>query len=333
MAKPSKRSGTFEAGEVRRPQRLLDQVRHALRVRHRSERTEEAYVSWIRRYILFHDKRHPSEMGTAELSEFLTHLALAGNVSPSTQNQALSAILFLYRHVLRRELPGIDAVRAKRRPRAPLVLSRDEVDALLAQLSGVPWLVACLLYGSGLRVREALGLRVKDIDLERRQITVHEGKGGRGRVTMLPRRLVEPLRTHLAKLRVRYQENLRDGRADVSLPHALDRKYPRASRSWAWQYLFPSSRLTHTRSGLVRRHLHPSVVQRAVKGAVRRAGLSKNASCHTLRHSFATHILENGYDIRTLQELLGHSSVKTTQIYAHALLRGVRGVRSPLDDD
>ena len=314
--------------------RLLDRVRHRCRVKHYSIRTESCYVDWIRRFILFHDKRHPADMGAPEVEAFLSHLAVNRNVAASTQNQALAAILFLYREVLEIELPWLEGVtRAKRPPRLPVVLSESEVQRLLAQLEGTPLLIASLLYGSGLRLMEALRLRVKDVDLERNEIIVRSGKGGKDRHTVLPARLIPSLRAQMNRVKTLHEQDLLDKLAPVYLPHALERKYPNAGRELAWQFLFPSEKPSvDPRTGILRRHhIHESRVQRAIRNAVRRAGLNKPASSHTLRHSFATHMLERGYDIRTVQELLGHRDVRTTQIYTHVLNRGGLGVRSPLD--
>jgi len=314
--------------------KLLDQYRERLRIKHYSLRTEQAYLHWVRRFIYFHSKRHPAGLGGPEVERFLSHLATEGRVSASTQNQALAALLFLYREVLGKELPWMDGVvRAKRPARVPVVLSENEVRALLAQLDGKRWLVAALLYATGMRLLEGLRLRVKDVDFERREITVRDGKGGRDRRTMLPERLIEPLRSHLARVKVLHERDLAEGFGDVYLPFALSRKYPRAGRSWAWQYVFPSgSRSNDPLDGTVRRHhLDEKVVQRAVLEAARKAGLAKPVSPHVLRHSFATHLLESGYDIRTVQELLGHKDVSTTMVYTHVLNKGGRGVKSPFD--
>ena len=314
--------------------RLLDRVRHRCRVKHYSIRTEKRYVDWIRRFILFHDKRHPAGMGAPEVEAFLTWLAVERNVAPSTQNQALAAILFLYKEVLEIELPWLDGVtRAKKPPRLPVVLSESEVRRLLARLEGTPLLVASLLYGSGLRLMEALRLRVKDLDFERKEITVRSGKGGKDRRTMLPVSLSEPLESQVVRVRILHEQDLHAGLAPVYLPHALERKYPNAGRELAWQFLFPAPKPARDpRSGVLRRHhLHSSVIQRAIRKAVRLAGITKPATSHTLRHSFATHLLERGQDIRTVQELLGHKDVRTTQIYTHVLNRGGHGVVSPLE--
>jgi integron integrase len=314
--------------------RLLDRVRLAIRARHYSPRTEKAYVGWVRRYVLFHGKRHPDQMGAPEVAGYLAHLASRRNVSASTQNQAFSALLFLYREVLGRELAGLeDTPRAKRPVRVPLVLSREEVSAVLRQVRGVPWLMTSLLYGAGLRLLECCRLRVKDVDLARGELTVHDGKGRKDRVTVLPGRLCEPLRAHLERVRHQHLADLGAGAGSVALPDALGRKYPGAGREWAWQWVFPASRLyLDPASGERRRHhVHETVVQREFATAVRASGIAKPATCHTLRHSFATHLLDQGYDIRTIQELLGHADVTTTMIYTHVLNRGGRGVRSPFD--
>jgi len=299
-----------------------------------SLRTEEAYVGWVRRFILANGKRHPRELGRREVEAFLTHLAMHGHVAASTQNQALSALLFLYREVLQQELPWMENIRRAKKPeRLLVVLSREEVAALLAEMDGVTWLMASLLYGAGLRLMECARLRVQDVDFVRREITVRQGKGGKDRRTMLPAMTVDALQNQLAEARRVHERDLAAGHGAVWLPHALARKYPNAAREWAWQYVFPaSSRSTDPRSGIERRHhLDETVLQRAVKQAVRRARITKPATCHTLRHSFATHLIEGGYDIRTVQELLGHKDVSTTQIYTHVLNRGGSGVLSPLD--
>ena len=317
-----------------RPKKLLDQVRDAIRLKHYSYRTEETYVHWIRRFILFHDKRHPNEMGGPEIEHFLTHLAVEEKVAASTQNQALSALLFLYRHVLQHELDlQLNLVRAKPSRSLPTVLTPDEVRSVIQNLSGVYQLLIQLLYGSGLRLREGLQLRVKDLDFSQRQILVRDAKGRESRVTMLPDALVQPLQNHLLGVKRFYERDLARGYGSVALPFALARKYPRAEREWVWQFVFPSDRPSvDPRDGIVRRHhLHESGLQKTLKQAVRAAGIEKRVSCHTFRHSFATHLLQNGYDIRTVQELLGHKDVKTTMIYTHVLNRGGKAVRSPLD--
>ena len=314
--------------------KLLDQVREAIRMRHYSIRTEEAYVGWIKRFILFHGKRHPLEMGEDEITRFLSALAVHGQVSASTQNQALCALVFLYRHVLGQNLGWLDGVvRAKRPQRLPVVLTRPEVKALLSALDGIHWSMASLLYGAGLRLLECLRLRVKDIDFASHQILVREGKGNKDRRTMLPAVVKEPLAAHIEHVRQQHQHDLANGFGRVYVPGALQRKYPHANSEWGWQWVFPASQISlDPRSGEHRRHhVHESVLQRAVKEATRKAGLTKAVSCHTLRHSFATHLLEDGYDIRTIQELLGHQDVKTTMIYTHVLNRGGKGVYSPID--
>ena len=315
--------------------RLLDRVRAALRARHYSRRTEEAYVAWIRRYIFFfHAKRHPAEMGASEVTRCLSSLAVDGQVAASTQNQALSALLFLYRDVLEIDLPWLDGiVRAKRPERLPVVLTREEVRAVLQRLEGTPRLMACLLYGAGLRVLECCRLRVQDVDFTTNQLVVRGGKGDRDRVTVLPAIAKQDLSKQLEAARLQHRHDLTAGAGWVELPTALLRKYPNAGREWAWQWVFPATRTYRDRlTGQVRRHhLHESVLQRAVKAAVRQAAIPKRGSPHTLRHSFATHLLEDGHDIRTVQELLGHRDVSTTMIYTHVLNRGPAGVRSPAD--
>lgn len=314
--------------------KLLDQVRGKIRLKHYSLRTEQTYVDWIKRYILFHGKHHPRDMGAGEVEAFLTHLAVAGKVAASTQNQAKSALLFLYKEVLEIDLPWLNNVeRAKAPKRLPVVLTRDEVQAVLSGLDGTHWLIASLLYGSGLRIMEGVRLRVKDVELSRREILVRDGKGFKDRVTMLPESLVNPLKAHLQRVKVLHDQDLAGGYGAVYLPYALEKKYPSAAREWAWQYIFPSAKLAvDPRTGETRRHhLQDQAVQRAVKQAVRAAGLTKPATPHTFRHSFATHLLEGGYDIRTVQELLGHSDVSTTMIYTHVLNKGGKGVQSPLD--
>ena len=317
------------------PPRLLDRVRAEVRTRHYSRRTEEAYLGWTKRFILFHRKRHPAAMGSDEVNAFLSHLAVDGNVSASTQAQALSALVFLYRHVLGDPLPWIDdIVRADRPRKLPVVLSREEVGLVLSAMSGTARLVAAILYGGGLRLLEALRLRVKDVDFAARLLVVREGKGAKDRRTMLPDSLQQALRAQMELVRRTHAKDLAAGRGEVWMPDALARKYANAGQELGWQYVFPASRLAiDPRSGIERRHhLDESAVQRAVKEGVRVAGIHKHAGCHTLRHSFATHLLEDGYDIRTIQELLGHADVKTTMIYTHVLQRaGGRGVRSPLD--
>jgi integron integrase len=315
--------------------KLIEDFRLAIVAKHYSRRTRKAYESWIRRYIRFHGMRHPREMGAKEVTDYLSHLASQKRVAASTQNQALSALLFLYKEVLQMELPWMDEiVRAKRPQKIPVVLSVREVEMLLDRLYGPPWLVASILYGAGMRLMEALRLRVQDVDFEAGELVVRRGKGQKDRRTMLPNRVVRPLQAHLERVQRQHKADLACGTGYVELPTAIARKYPRAGREWAWQWVFPATRrYRHPETGEQRRHhLHESVVQRAVRMASREAGLLKPATCHTLRHSFATHLLEAGYDIRTIQELLGHSDVTTTMIYTHVLNKGGRGVKSPLDE-
>ena len=314
--------------------RLLDQVRDRIRVLHYSIRTEAVYLDWIKRYIRHFGKRHPRELSAQHVEAFLSDLAVRGNVSASTQNQAKSALLFLYREVLGIDLPWLDGVtQAKVSRRLPVVLTVEEVQQVLAGMTGTVGLMGRLLYGTGMRLMECVRLRVKDIDFARLEILVRDGKGGKDRVTMLPKSLAAPLQAHLLNVRALHKEDLAQGYGDVYLPYALERKYPNAGREWGWQYVFPSVKLSlDPRSNKTRRHhLDEKGLQRAMKQAVRDAGLVKPATPHTLRHSFATHLLEGGYDIRTVQELLGHSDVSTTMIYTHVLNKGGRGVVSPLD--
>jgi len=317
------------------PKKLLDQVRDALRTQHYAYRTEKSYLQWIRRYILFHNKRHPKEMGLPEIEKFLTHLAVDENVAASTQNQALSALLFLYRETLNIEIPGtsLKIVRARKPKRLPVVLTRTEIQKVLGILEGRSQLISQLLYGSGLRLSEALRLRVKDIDFESRQITVRGGKGDKDRITMLPEKLIPALQNQLDRVRILHQQDLKQNTLGVSLPDALDRKYPNAPHEWGWQYIFPARKQARDpRTGrLLRHHLSASAVQKAVRSAAKNVEISKPVSPHTFRHSFATHLLEAGYDIRTVQELLGHKDVRTTMIYTHVLNRGGLSVKSPLD--
>ena len=316
--------------------RLLEQVREAVRTRHYSIRTEEAYLRWVREYILFCGKRHPAELGAKDVSAFISYLAVERRVSASTQTQALSALLFLYREVLALPIGWVDDVeRAKRPKRRPVVFNREEVRAVLSHLREEAWLMASLLYGSGLRLMECVRLRVKDIDFACQQLVVRDGKGGKDRVTVLPASLAAPLGRQLERARALHELDLREGFGRVHLPYALARKYPNAARDWCWQYVFPARhRSVDPRSGYEQRHhIAETALQKAVKRAIRDAAVAKPASCHTFRHSFATHMIECGYDIRTVQELLGHASVETTQIYTHVLNKGGRGVRSPLDTE
>jgi integron integrase len=314
--------------------RLLDQLRDQIRLKHYSIRTEQVYCEWVKQFIRFHNYRHPEEMGAAELEAFLSDLAVRRNVAASTQNQALAALLFLYKQVLKLDLPWLgEVVRAKKPVRLPVVLTVTEVQQVLAHLQGELWLAGSLLYGSGMRLMEVLRLRVKDVDFARHEILVRDGKGMKDRVTLLPQCLFTPLKQHLQTVRAVHQQELAAGRGDVYLPFALAKKYPKAPTDWAWQYVFPAAGLSvDPRSGAVRRHhLDEKRLQRAFKGAIQAASIHKLATPHTLRHSFATHLLESGQDIRTVQELLGHADVKTTQIYTHVLNRGGLGVISPLD--
>ena len=344
--------------------KLLDQYRDTLRVKHYSPRTEDTYVTWVKNYILFHNKRHPKEMGVPEIEQFLTHLATTQEVSSSTQNQAFSAILFLYRHVLHIELdePQLAELRPQRSKTIPTVLSKDEVKRLIASLTGTNKLIAQVMYGGGLRVMETMRLRVKDIDFDNRQIIVRDGKGENDRFTILPDSLIQPLQFHLRYVKSLHEKDLADGYGSVYLPYALEHKYKNANKDWIWQYLFPAPNLSqdphaltpspisafemgegrdggrislrkaHNRDdGLRRHHIHETIIQKAIKEAARRANIDKHVTPHTLRHSFATHLLQNNYDIRTIQELLGHKDVKTTMIYTHVLQRGGLAVKSPLD--
>jgi integron integrase len=312
----------------------LEQLRDAINRRNYSARTEETYVHWVKRFIYFSGKRHPAQLGAVEVTAFLNYLARERDVAAATQNQALSALLFLYREVLRDPLPWLDELEWARRPaRVPTVLTRDEVKELLAKMQGTKWLMASLLYGAGLRLRECLKLRVKDIDFGYRQLVVRDGKGAKDRVTMLPAVVLEPLKVHLRAVKELHERDVVEGYGDVQLPDALARKYPRAQYEWGWKFAFPSHKLSTDRStGVIRRHhVYENYVIRGVARAARAAGIAKHVSCHTLRHSFATHLLEAGYDIRTVQELLGHSDVSTTMIYTHVLNKGAGGVASPLD--
>ncbi len=327
-------SVSTRSAQTTQPPRLLDQLRHQIRLRHYSYRTEQAYVGWTKRFIRFHKLTHPAKMGASEVESYLSYLASERNVAAATQSQALSAVMFLYKAVLKTDLPWLqNVVRATRPRRLPVVLTQAETRAVLGQLEGVHWLVASLLYGSGLRVLEALRLRVKDIDLKYQQLTIRDGKGAKDRVTVLPAALVQPLTAHLVRVQERHVLAIERGFGGVELPFALARKYPRAEFDWAWQYMFPSTNASvNPRTGARRRHhLLEANIQRAVRVAAHRAGVLKPVSPHTFRHSFATHLLEAGYDIRTVQELLGHQDVSTTQIYTHVMQKGANAVMSPLD--
>jgi integron integrase len=312
---------------------LYEVAREKMRTRHLAFRTEQAYLHWIRRYVKYH-RKHPREMGPGEVEAFLSHLAVDGHVSASTQNQALQALLFLYRHVLEIDLPWLENVtRARRGKRLPVVLSATEVRSVLAQLDGTPWLFANLLYGSGLRLMEALRLRVKDLAIERGELVVRDAKGGKDRVTVFPASIADQFRLHLAKLHLRFEQQRKADEPGVSLPYALARKFPSLSTQWGWQYVFPSGSLCEDpyTGQPIRHHLHEKAMQRAVQSAMRKAGIIQPASCHTFRHCFATHLLEAGCDIRTVQELLGHSDLRTTMLYTHVLGKGAMGAKSPLD--
>jgi integron integrase len=320
--------------ESDRQPKLLDRLREAMRSRHYSRRTEQTYCSWVKRFIYFHNLRHPEEMAEPEINAFLTHLAVKAKISASTQNQALSALLFLYRSVLGKEIGDLgEVIRARKPKRLPVVMTRDEVKAVLSCLTGDKWLAVSLMYGAGLRLMECLRLRVQDIEFSRNEIMVRDGKGAEDRITMLPESLKAPLTNHLRKVKTIHKEDVDAGWGRVLMPNALDRKYPNAPADWRWQWVFPQeNRWKNTKTGEEgRHHIDESLVQKAVRDAVAKAGLNKRATCHTFRHSFATHLLEGGYDIRTVQELLGHKDVKTTMIYTHVLNRGPAGVRSPVD--
>jgi integron integrase len=322
------------APEPAQKPKLLDRFREALRSRHYSRRTEETYCHWVKRFIYFHNVRHPIDMAEPEINAYLTHLAVKEKISASTQNQALSALLFLYRHVLDRKVGDLGEVIRARKPRhVPVVMTREETRAVMSHLKGDKWLMASLMYGAGLRLMECLRLRIQDVDFARNEVTVRDGKGAKDRVTMLPASVKMPLQKHLQTAKQIHEKDLTDGWGRVQMPYALDRKYPNASADWRWQWVFPQeSRWRNRETGEQgRHHVHESIVQKAVKEAVVKAGLVKHVSCHTFRHSFATHLLQDGYDIRTIQELLGHKDVSTTMIYTHVLNRGGQGVRSPAD--
>ncbi len=316
------------------PPKLMDRVQQTARLKHLSLRTERSYAQYIRQYIYFHDKKHPKDMGVPEIRDFLVHMASEGNVAASTQNVARSALLFLYRDVLQMPLADLDPIPPAKRPsRIPVVFSKAEVKAVLSQLDGIHHLMASLLYGSGLRLMECLRLRVKDLDFDYKQIIIRDGKGRKDRVTMMPSSTIEPLKLQLQRAKLLHQEDLAQGYGLVYLPDALERKYSNANREWSWQWVFPAARLSvDPRTQQIRRHhLGETMLQKAVKQAIQKAGISKKGSCHTLRHSFATHLLEAGYDIRTIQELLGHEDIRTTMVYTHVLNQGGQGVKSPLE--
>jgi integron integrase len=330
---PSRRPAAARQQEPQNP-KLFDRLREALRARHYSPRTEQTYCHWVKRFIFFHNVRHPAEMAEPEINAFLTHLAVRETVSASTQNQALSALLFLYRHVIGRDVGDLgEVIRARKPTRLPVVMTREEVKAVLGNMTGDRWLMASLMYGAGLRLMECLRLRVQDIDSSRHEILVRDGKGAKDRITMLPESLRIPLQEHLRRVKASHERDVAEGWGRVQMPMALDRKYPNAPTDWRWQWVFPQDHrwINPTTKEQGRHHVDASLVQIAVRDAVMQAGLTKRATCHTFRHSFATHLLEGGYDIRTVQELLGHSDVKTTTIYTHVLNRGPAGVRSPVD--
>ena len=317
-----------------KPRKLLDQVRDVMRVKHYAFRTELSYISWIKKFILFHQKRHPNDMGEPEVEAFLTWLAVEKNVAKSTQNQAFNALIFFYREVLKRPLEGrVDAVRSRKKQRLPVVMSKEETHRVLSAMNGTTQLMAKLLYGSGLRLMECIRLRVKDIDFELNEIRVHSGKGDKDRLVPLPESIKTALKTHLERVKLIHEHDLAEGNGEVYLPQALARKYPKAGKEWEWQYVFPSHKISlYPRKNVMRRHhMDPSSLDRAIKRAVKLAGIIKRVSSHTFRHSFATHLLQTGTDIRTIQSLLGHNDVSTTMIYTHVLRQGGQGVKSPLD--
>jgi integron integrase len=314
--------------------KLLDQLRTVMRLKHYSKRTEETYLVWIKRFIIFHNTRHPKEMGDKEINEFLTHLAVNGNVSASTQNLALCAIVFLYKQVVKKEIGDLELTRPKKAKKLPTVFSRKEVKAILGLLSGVNWIMGNLLYGAGLRLMECIRLRVKDIDFEYNYLIVRDGKGRKDRVTILPEIVKEKLKQHLLRVEKLHEKDLKQGYGTVYLPYSLEKKYLNANKEPGWQYVFPASQISvDKRTGIKRRHhIDESILQKVIKVAIKNAGIKKQGSCHTFRHSFATHLLENGYDIRTVQDLLGHENLNTTMIYTHVMKKGGMGVRSPADN-
>ena len=313
--------------------KLLDEVRKVIRLRHYSPKTEESYVNWIRKYVLYHNKKHPRDMGEKEIRDYLNYLSLTQNVSYSTQNQALNAIIFLYKNVIKKELGNLNFEKAKRVKHIPVVLSKNEVELILNQLEGIVKLIVSLLYGSGLRLNECLSIRIKDVDVDYMQIIIRDGKGGKDRRTMIPGSLINQLKKQIEKVKQIHTSDLKCCGGFTDLPYALEKKYPNANKQFGWQYLFPASKQIYVpkTKRKHRHHLHEATIQRAVKSAVSKAELVKQVSPHTFRHSFATHLLENGYDIRTVQELMGHKDVRTTMVYTHVLNKGVMGVRSPLD--
>jgi len=315
--------------------KLLEQFRSVLRVKHYSLKTEQSYINWIKDYIYFHNKRHPKDMAGKEISEYLTHLAVERKVAASTQNQALCAIVFLYKHVLKIDLGDFTEVHWSKKPRKlPVVFSAKEASKVLNKLSGVNKLMAMLLYGSGLRLNECLQMRIKDIDFEYKQITVRSGKGDKDRVTLLPESLINTIKEQMTFVKKLHEFDLKNGYDSVYLPYALEKKYPNAGKELGWKFLFPATKISKDpRSEIIcRHHIHVSVLQKAVKNAIRQAGINKHAGCHTFRHSFATRLLEKGYDIRTIQELMGHKNLQTTMIYTHVINKGGMGVISPVDD-
>ena len=331
----SYKHGVFLLENNQKPLKLLDQLRHLIRIKHYSYRTEQAYTQWVRRYILFHDKRHPKDMGGKEIREYLNYLAITRKVSASTQNQALCSIIFLYKELLKIEIGEIESiVWAKRPKRLPVVFSKNEMKAILNEMSGIYKIMATLLYGAGLRLRECMLLRVKDIDFDYCQIIIHSGKGEKDRVTMLPKSIIEPLKKHIEKVIDIHIKDIHDGYDSVFMPYALEQKYPNAGKEIGWHFLFPGKNISKDPvSGIMRRHhLHESVLQRAVKSSIKKAGIMKHGGCHTFRHSFATHLLEDGINIRTVQELLGHKNVETTMIYTHVMNKKKLGVKSPVDN-
>lgn len=317
-------------GFTKQEKPLLSQVQENLRARHYSLKTEKAYLGWIKQFILFHNKRHPQEMDAAEINAFLKYLAVERNVASATQNQALCAIVYLYKHILKKEIGDLELIWAQKSKRLPVVFTVEEIRRIISHIDGMHWIAAMLMYGSGLRLTECLRLRVKDI----KQIRIHDGKGFKDRVTALPEKLIDPLKKHLEKVKHQHNQDLEAGYGSVYLPYAYEKKFPNASKSFGWQYVFPASKLSKDpRTGIERRHhLHATVMRRVVKQAIIKAGILKQGGCHSLRHSFATHMLQNGYDIRTVQELLGHNHLETTQIYTHVLNRGGLGIKSPADD-